>query len=196
MNRFVVGLVLGAGASQRMGQPKQLLPYRGKPLLQSAVDNALGAEFAQVVVAIGGAASEVRASIDFGAAVVVENVRFTAGCSSSILAALDVVDAKAQGIVLLLGDQPDVSTSTMNRFVADADGPLAVSRYADGRGHPLWFGREIFHDLRKLQGDKAVWKLLESGRYPVDEIFVDGVVPGDVDTWDDYRQLLASESNS
>lgn len=191
-----MGLVLGAGASRRMGQPKQLLPYRGKPLLQSAVDNALDAEFTQVVVAIGGAASEVRASIDFGAAVVVDNVRFTTGCSSSIVAALDVVDANARGIVLLLGDQPDVATSTMNRFIADADGPIAVSRYADGRGHPLWFGREIFDDLRKLQGDKAVWKLLESGRYPVEEIVVDGLVPGDVDTWDDYRKLLVSESDS
>lgn len=196
VSRFVAGLVLGAGVSRRLGQPKQLLPYRGRPLLQTAVDNALAAAFSQVVVAIGGAAPEVRASINFGSASVAENVHYTTGCSSSIVAALDMVDADASGVVLLLGDQPGVSTATIDRVITEANGPLAVTRYADGRGHPLWFGREIFDDLRKLKGDKAVWKLLESGSYPVEEIVCDGPIPADVDTWEDYDRLLTSERAS
>ena len=92
MSRFVTGLVLAAGASRRLDQPKQLLDFRGRPLLQTVVDSAIRAGFGQVVVAIGGAAPEVRTSVDFGAATVVENVHFTTGCSSSIVSALDVVD--------------------------------------------------------------------------------------------------------
>ena len=47
----------------------------------------------------------------------------------------------------------------------------------------------MFDELRELHGDKAVWKLLESGRWPVAELAVEGPVPLDVDTWDDYRRL-------
>ena len=65
-----------------------------------------------------------------------------------------------------------------------------MSRYTDVLAHPFWFRRETFGALRELHGDKAVWKLLESGRYPVTEIEIDGPVPPDVDTWEDYEALL------
>ena len=192
---FVAGLVLGAGSSRRLGQPKQLLEYRGKPLLQAAVDAAVESSCQQVVVAIGGAAPEVRNAIDFSHCTVVENVAFTSGCSSSIVAALDSVDERAEGIVLSLGDQPGVTPQTIDRLIANrANAALAVCRYSDGRGHPFWFSRALFGELSGLQGDKAVWKLLESGRHHVLEVSCDGSIPADVDTWDDYQQLLADES--
>ena len=75
------------------------------------------------------------------------------------------------------------------------DGPadaITVCRYADGIGHPFWFSRNMFGELAQLHGDKGVWKLLHSGRHPVRELAVDGAVPLDVDTWDDYRRLLES----
>jgi molybdenum cofactor cytidylyltransferase len=124
-------------------------------------------------------------------------VHFTSGCSSTIVAALDAVDPRAQGIVLLLGDQPGVTVATIDRLISAAAGtPLAVCRYDDGRGHPFWFGRAVFGDLAELHGDKAVWKLLESGRYPVVEVTVDGPVPPDVDTWEDYERLVAADGSA
>ncbi len=195
MSSFVTGLVLGAGSSRRLGQPKQLLAYRGKPLLQAAVDTALAARFDQVIVAIGGAAPQVREAVDFGSAIVTENVAFTTGCSSSIVAALAKVDPRAEGLVLLLGDQPGVSIDTINAMIdllatPDRAHPLTVCRYQNGLGHPFAFRRSVFEDLAALQGDKAVWKLLESGRYTVQELTRPGDVPLDVDTWEDYEQLV------
>lgn len=188
---FITALVLGAGGSSRLGQPKQLLDYKGKPLLQTAIDNALAGPFDQVVVAIGGAAAEVREAIDVGWAQLVENVAYAEGCSSSIVASLDAVDERADGLVLLLGDQPEISYRVMADLVQTAGGqPLGVCRYDDGLGHPLWLGRQVFDELRGLRGDKAVWKLLESGRYPVTEVPSCGPVPLDVDTWEDYEALL------
>ncbi|MFN3215117.1 MAG: NTP transferase domain-containing protein [Acidimicrobiales bacterium] len=196
MSRSVAGLVLGAGTSRRLGQPKQLLEFRGKPLLQTAVDTAHAVGFDQLLVALGGAAPEVRTAIDFGDAEVVENVHFTTGCSSSIVAALDRVDPAVEGLVLLLGDQPGVTTGTIATLLGavGADVPLAVCRYDDGRGHPFWFARSVFADLAELHGDKAVWKLLESGRHPVVEVPIAGDVPLDVDTWEDYERLLAQDT--
>lgn len=198
MTSVVAGLVLGAGSSSRLGQPKQLLRYREKPLLQTAVDQALAARFDQVIVAIGGAAPEVREQVDFGSAVVTENVAFTSGCSSSIVAALAAVDPATDGLVLLLGDQPGVTIETINAAIDVLSAPmppqLAVCRYDDGRGHPFVFSREVFEDLGALQGDKAVWKLLESGRYPIHELRRPGLIPPDVDTWDDYEALLGADA--
>ena len=115
------------------------------------------------------------------------------GCSSSLRAALPRVDPLATGIVLLLGDQPGVSAVTVERLIAEGrDSPIAVCRYSDGVGHPFSFHRSAFGELDQLHGDKGIWKLIESGRVPVRELAVEGTVPPDVDTWDDYRRLLAS----
>jgi molybdenum cofactor cytidylyltransferase len=85
-----------------------------------------------------------------------------------------------------------VSPDAVRRLIAEAGhSPLGVCRYSDGRGHPFWFHRDVFADLRSLHGDKAIWKLVESGRYDVAEVEIDGPVPLDVDTWDDYEALLA-----
>ncbi|MCV7102627.1 nucleotidyltransferase family protein, partial [Mycobacterium palustre] len=115
------------------------------------------------------------------------------GCAASLRAALDRVDPRSGGIVLMLGDQPGVRPATLHRLIAEGPGAdIAVCRYDDGLGHPFWLGRSVFGDLRELRGDKAVWKLVESGRRGVRELAVDGRIPPDVDTWDDYRRLVAS----
>ena len=75
------------------------------------------------------------------------------------------------------------------------DAPLAVCRYDDGRGHPFAFARELFGDLAELHGDKAVWKLLDRRADGVVEVPVDGPVPLDVDTWDDYEAVLAAAAS-
>jgi len=189
---FVTGLVLAAGASRRLGEPKQLLAYKGTTVLGATLDTARTCGFDQLVVTVGGGAAEVRDRIDFRDCEVVENEQFTAGCSSSISAAIGVVDHRADGIVLLLGDQPDITPSAVKGLIEGAGtSPLGVCRYRDGVGHPLWFRRDVFDDLLALHGDKAVWKLLESSRYPVRKVEVAGDIPLDVDTWEDYHALLA-----
>ena len=191
----VTGLVLAAGGSSRLGEPKQLLPFRGRTLLDATLDVARSCDFDQILVTLGGALDEVRSKVDLTRVEIVENVAYGTGCSSSIVTALDRVDPRADGIVLLLGDQPGVTAGDVRALVREAAGqPLGVCRYDDGRGHPLWLGRAVFDDLRTLHGDKGVWKLLESGRYTVREVAVAGPVPQDVDDRDDYLALLAQEA--
>jgi molybdenum cofactor cytidylyltransferase len=192
---FVTGLVLAAGSSKRLGRPKQLLPYRGTTLLDATLNVARECGFDQLLVTVGGASDEVRRTVDFSGAEVVENLKFTTGCSSSISAAIGAVDDRTNGLVLMLGDQPGVTPAAAAQLIAEAsDSPLGVCHYSDGRGHPFWFHRDVFDDLLTLHGDKAVWKLLESGRYDVADVAIDGPVPLDVDTWDDYTALLAQDA--
>jgi len=187
---FACGLVLGAGGSKRLGRPKQLLPYRGGTLLGHVVGVARGCGFHQLVVAIGGAADEVRARVDLSGAEVVVNEAYGEGCSSSIAAALGAVDPRCDVVVLLLGDQPGVTAETVAALLAGRGGaPLAVCRYDDGRGHPIAFARSVFGDLAALHGDKGVWRLLDQRADDVVEVEVAGAIPRDVDTPDDYAAV-------
>ena len=191
--RFVSGLVLAAGGSSRLGRPKQLLPYRGTTLLDWVVSTARGCDFDQLLVVVGGTAVDVRGTVDLRGAEVVVNDAYRTGCSSSIAAALGAVDPRCDVLVLLLGDQPGVTPETVRALLAGRNGALlAVCRYEDGRGHPFAFGRPVFGELAQLHGDKAVWKLLDRRPQDVVEVPVQGAVPVDVDTWDDYEAVVAA----
>jgi molybdenum cofactor cytidylyltransferase len=184
---FVCGLVLGAGGSKRLGRPKQLLPYAGGTLLGHVVGVARECAFDQLVVAIGGAADEVRARVDLRGVEVVVNEAYGEGCSSSIAAALKVVDPRCDVLVLMLGDQPGVTADTVAALLAGrGDAELAVCRYDDGRGHPIAFARPMFGKLEHLHGDKGVWRLVDQGG---EDVRVAGPVPRDVDTLEDYAAI-------
>jgi molybdenum cofactor cytidylyltransferase len=190
LNRSVAGLVLAAGGSSRMGQPKQTLPFDGTTLLGRVLDNARSCGFDQLLVTLGGAAGLVLANVDLTGAGVVHNPEYEEGCSSSIAVALPAVDPRCDVLVMLLGDQPGVTPTAVRTLLARRHGaPIAVSRYDDGIGHPFAFAREVFPALAELEGDRGVWKLLEQRSADVTEVRQHGPTPPDVDTWDDYEAV-------
>src|SRR5262245_11210086 len=191
---LVTGLVLAAGGSRGLGQPKQLLPYGGTTLLDHALETARACAFDQLLCVLGGGAEAIREIVDLRGFDVVENRAFGSGCSSSIAAALGAVDSRSEVLVLLLGDQPGVTPATIAALLAGRGAaPLAACLYDNGRGHPLAFGRGVFAELATLHGDRGVWKLLDRRADDVVEVPVGGRVPLDVDTWEDYRAVLAKE---
>jgi molybdenum cofactor cytidylyltransferase len=187
---FVVGLVLAAGGSSRLGRPKQLLPYGGGTLLGHVLGVARACPFDQLLCVVGGGADDVRAALGFGGVEVVENPAFGDGCSSSIAAALRAVHERADVLVLMLGDQPGVTGGAVEALLAGrGDALLAACAYDDGRGHPLAFARSTFSDLAALHGDKGVWKLMDRAGDEVVDVAVPGPIPRDIDTWEDYEAV-------
>jgi molybdenum cofactor cytidylyltransferase len=194
---FVTGLVLAAGGSKRLGQPKQLLPFGEATLLDHVLSVARRCPFDQALCVIGGGGPEVRGVVDLDGFEVVENPVFGEGCSSSIAAALTAIDPRADAVILMLGDQPGVTPESVAALVAQrGDAQLAACAYEDGRGHPFAFGREVFADLATLHGDKGVWKLMDRAGDAVVDVPVPGPIPLDVDTWEDYQAVLARPIHS
>ena len=195
----VVGVVLGAGKSSRFGTPKQLLPFGDTTLLGQVVRNANTSALERVVVVLGRASEELRASVDFGRAEVFENTAYGTGCASSLLAGLDAAGEDCEAIVLLLGDQPGVKAEYIDHVVAAwrrerswaAVTEYNPSPYSPALGHPFVFAREAFGELRGLHGDKAVWRLIEAHPERVSRVELEAPLPPDVDTPEDYEFALA-----
>ena len=112
--------------------------------------------------ALGGAADDVRATVDLRGADVVVNASSAAAARRRSRRRSGAVDPRIDVLVLLLGDQPGVRPETVRALLAGRGGaPLAACRYDDGRGHPLAFARSTFGDLAALHGDKGVWRLMD-----------------------------------
>ena len=189
----IVGVVLGAGQSSRFGAPKQLLPFGDTTMLGQAVRNANASDLDRVVVVLGRASGELRGSVAFGRAEVVENTLYGTGCASSLLAGMDAAGEGCEALVLLLGDQPGVRSGFIDAVLSDWrwDRPWAsVTSYGGKLGHPFVFAREAFEDLRGLHGDKAVWKLIEAYPDRVRRVAIAAELPPDVDTPEDYERAL------
>jgi molybdenum cofactor cytidylyltransferase len=196
--KFISGLVLGAGASSRFGQPKQLLPFRGGTLLGWVINQAERATgLDEVIVVLGRAADEIREKVAFGNAKVVENPVFGSGCASSYRAGIGAIDPRSDAIIILLGDQPGVDPETIDRVAGGwrrGDGQIALASYRGREGHPMLFARPLFDKLVGLHGDKAAWKLVDANPDLVRVIPFDRPFPEDINTVEDFRRAAENDA--
>src|SRR4051794_5950231 len=104
----VAALVLAAGSSARMGRPKQLLDWDGRPLVRAAAEVALAARLSPLLVVVGGAAAEVANALEDLPLRIVANPDYANGQSTSLRAGISALDSDTDAVVVLLGDQPFV----------------------------------------------------------------------------------------
>lgn len=193
--RFLTGLVLAAGSSKRLGQPKQLLPYRGTTLLGWALAQAEASPALDEVLLILGHASEsILASTTLGRARPVLNPEFGEGCAASYRAGIANADPRAEGVMILLSDQPGVDVEAIEKVAAawrdqTEAHSIVIASYQAVPGHPLLFDRQLFPDLAALHGDKAAWKLVDQHPDWVRTVEIGRPLPKDVDTWADYTAI-------
>lgn len=188
----VAGVILAAGGSQRMGRPKQLLPWHGKPLIQHVVDAALQAELNPVIVVTGDAHDQVANVLEGSVVQLVHNLDWSSGQSSSVRAGVQALPPNVGAAVFLLADQPLIPPALIKALVENHAFNLApiVAPLVDGqRGNPVLFDRDTFPDLLTVQGDRGGRAIFS--RHRVDWVdWHDARVLLDVDNEGDYERLL------
>ena len=190
----VAAIIVAAGESSRLGQPKQLVMFEGEPLLQRAVRSAQESGVAHVFVVLGAHHQEIQAAVQLGHTSVILNNEWHEGLASSVRAGVNAVESKIEttGVLLMTCDQPHVSTSHLKKMLAEFDAHggvgLIASTYSGIRGTPAIFPRSLFSGLLALRGDRGARSLLVNTPLPVTEIELDGGEI-DIDRPEDLAQL-------
>ncbi|MCA1579035.1 MAG: nucleotidyltransferase family protein [Acidobacteria bacterium] len=190
----VGSVILAAGSSSRMGRPKQTLEFQGMSLLRRATLAALDARCRPVVVVTGAHAELSRRELDQLDVHEAFNPDWETGIGSSVRAGIErllSIDADVAGAVLLLCDQPHVTSDVVSSLLAahhTTAKPVIASAYGESFGVPALFSRTLFTELTQLTGSSGAKEIIK--RHAAEAHFLpfpDGEV--DVDTPDDFSCL-------
>jgi molybdenum cofactor cytidylyltransferase len=187
-------VLLAAGESKRMGQPKQLMPLGKTTILEQTISNFLNSEAKQVIVVLGHLAEDMMGLVAGRPVTVVVNPAYRQGMGTSLACGLGLVSDKAQGVMLALAEQPFIGPGTINQLIetsgAHSKG-IVIPCYGGRRGHPVIFATKYKEELLGLRGDVGGREII--ARHPGDvlEVAVDceGVIT-DIDTLDSYNLEL------
>jgi molybdenum cofactor cytidylyltransferase len=155
-------IVLAAGASTRFGSPKQLARLDGRPMLHAVVSRAVDVAGHAVIVVLGAHAADIAPALRHTPATVVVNRDWESGLASSIRAGLARLPGSAEGVLLVLADQPAVTAEDLRRLAAawrQQPNSVIASQYASTAGVPAVFPRWAFRDLADLHGDRGAQSL-------------------------------------
>jgi molybdenum cofactor cytidylyltransferase len=160
-------LVLAAGASVRLGQPKQLVRVAGRPMLHSVVSQATAIAGHAVTVVLGAHAAELTRLLQHSGVSVIVNRNWEEGMASSIRFGVASLPPACDAVLMLLCDQVAVTADDLRRLVSawrGEDGVVAAARYGGTVGVPAIFPRWCFSELSQLRGDNGAKSILERYR--------------------------------
>jgi molybdenum cofactor cytidylyltransferase len=189
-------IILGAGASTRLSEPKQLLAFRGKSLIENAIDTALASNLGPVYVVLGSSGDLIskklktyKRKITF-----IHNQDWETGVGSSIRAGLKEVekkDPKTYGILITLVDQPLIETSHLVNMIRSHftfGKKIIASGYGGSFGVPAFFHNSLFNYVERLDGDQGAKSIISKLKRDV-HIIPNPDAELDIDTEEDYKVL-------
>jgi molybdenum cofactor cytidylyltransferase len=190
-------IILAAGGSSRLGQPKQLLRDGGESLVRRVAKTALESDCDRVVIVIGSYAEQVRRELDDLPVSIIENQDWQSGMSSSIRAGVEeLLRDDLDGVVIMLCDQPLVTPELINNLLRthrEIGRPIVASTYSGTRGVPAFFSKELLTELASLIADEGARRIISKHPELVATItFAQGEI--DIDTRQDHERLTQHAS--
>jgi molybdenum cofactor cytidylyltransferase len=190
-------VILAAGASVRLGKPKQLLRYNGRTLLGHAVKEALNSNADVVVVMLGNNANQFKKEMDEKKVHIVVNKGWEEGMASSVRLGLDAmlnVKPYIDAVIFMVCDQPHISLSVLNELISTQQKTtkqIVTCNYGESIGPPALFHKKYFPELMELTGDAGARKIIQQHMNDVATVlFPEGKI--DIDTIEDYESLKNS----
>lgn len=208
-HRRVAAIVTAAGSGTRMqGRIKQLLPWRGRTLIENAIELAVNSAANRVVLVLGARAEEIQTRLSSSALgssssdsggharlAVVVNPKWEEGHASSIRAALDALPSQIDAAIFINADQPLLTSTVIDQIIQryrESEASIVVPTYAGKRSSPVLFRRAYFEALRALHGDEGGRDLIARNIDRVERVeFEDARLGTDVDTIEEYEKLGA-----
>jgi len=191
---MISAILLAAGESQRMGEPKLLLPFGNSTILEQTVDNLLGSRVDEVIVVAGYKAQEVRKRLANRPVRIVLNPAYHQGMGSSIVKGLSLVDRNRRAVMLVLADQPLIDSETINKLIeafSSQTKGIVVPVYQGRRGHPVIFAAKYIGALQGLTGDVGGRQIIGENEDDILEVVIHSKgIDIDIDTIDDYHSLI------
>jgi len=198
MNKSIGIIILAAGASTRLGQPKQLLSYQGHSLLFNTVEVAVNSGCQPIVLVLGAYADLIFPEVRNFPIKIVKNYNWQEGMNTSIKVGINTLketQANLAGTILMVCDQPFISREIIKKIIDIyyLKGKTIVScKYADTCGVPAFFSAKFFPEMLNLKVAKGAKQIINN--YPDQVATVDfpkGEI--DIDTFADYEQLIVNE---
>ncbi|MBZ4041027.1 nucleotidyltransferase family protein [Flavobacterium hibisci] len=193
MNQTAI-VVLAAGNSKRMGQSKQLLPWKNSTLLGSVIENTCLVEAVEVFVVLGAYTNEIKEKIDLSRANILINENWQQGLGSSIALATAEINKKypdINAILFVLADQPFISIHHLNTLLAlhkKEKEAIVITRKEDYRGVPVLFPGKFFSELTLLINDEGAKQIINRNKSEVKEVITQDNI-ADIDTFESYSEL-------
>jgi molybdenum cofactor cytidylyltransferase len=194
---MINALVLAAGESRRMGQPKPLLRFGETTFLEQIVSVLRLSHVDRITVVLGAKAQTIRAALDLPGVDIVINEDYARGQLSSLIAGLGSVPPQTEALLLCLVDNPFITTDVANRVIRafrETRRPIVIPVANHRRGHPALFARAVFEELRHAPADQGARYVVNADSDRVLEVDVrDGSILVGIDTPEDYRSHFGTD---
>lgn len=188
----VTFILLAAGSASRMGQPKQLLPYRGMPLVRWSATQALESECERVIAVTGANGSLVSSALEGLPITTIHNAQWEAGMGASIAAGLKTASAQGcQRALIAVADTPLITPEFYNHLLSQhlrTGLPIAASAYSHTMGVPAVFDKSLFPELLALRPSEGCKRILIRYGAQVCRVLCEEATL-DIDTPEDYEKL-------
>ena len=213
----IVGILLAAGLSTRMGQPKQLLPFGNNTIIETVIDNMVSSNFDDVRVVLGHCAQEIEELIgDLGVKIVynpdyrdgmlssaqigIRSINFPLLSKTSTISSEKSNDTNRDAFSLMLVDQPFITTELINKTIdgyRDSKKGITIPSYNYQRGHPVIFHHKYAKEIISLDDNSGgIRSLYKSNADEIHYVNVDtDYILKDIDFPDDYTKAIQESIN-
>lgn len=192
----VAAIILAAGTSSRMGNVnKLLLTVQGKSIIRWSVENALNSRVNGVWIVVGIDGNKLTRTLKPLEVNILWNNDYVDGMSTSINVGIQNIRNVSDGALILLADQPNLQSATLNRFIEKFEKghkKIIAGQYRNVIGNPVLFHRSLFHELMKIHGDVGARSVLKGHPEEIEPIAIPKDELLDIDTRKDFLKLQAS----
>ncbi|NER11859.1 NTP transferase domain-containing protein [Leptobacterium flavescens] len=193
--------ILAAGASSRMGTPKQLLAWGKTTLLGHSIETALNSQALEVLVVLGANADLIEAGIRADSVRILKNEQWETGLGSSIACCVDYLkqsSSDTDGLLIMLADQPLINPGHLNTLIGKFNKgkrQIIATSYREKAGVPALFDREYFEELSALGNDYGARDIIRKHSKDLLTVRADSLIT-DIDTKENYDELYKDHFKS